>query len=174
MDVCSLEAKRIERAEQYRLVICEAWRRNGMTNKQVADATGRAPSIISKVKNGRCNICADLRHRLIDLFEMDRVRLFIAIEIAGKGELYFDPSFKSVCHASVCFVQELLTLMSDETSPEHRALFAAFSDQTIGLVAGRAGNGLTERITTIIPMITNLIETANQSGSSTRPAPAAA
>lgn len=166
MDICSLEARRIDRLEQYRLVICEAWRRNGMTNREVALATGRGPSIISKVKNGRYNICADLRHRLIDLFEMDRVRLFIAIEIAGKGELYFDPPFKSVCHASVCFVQELLTLMSDETSPEHRALFAAFSDQTIGLVAGRAGTGVTDRITTLIPMMTGLIEAGDQDGQS--------
>lgn len=162
MDICSLEERRIDRVEQYTAVICEAWRRSAITNRQVADATGRGDSIISKVKNGRYPMCADLGQRLIDLFEMDRVRLFLAIEIAGKGELYFDPPFKSVCHASVCFVQELLTLMHEDTSPEHRALFAAFSDHTIGLVAGRAGTGVTGRISTIIPMITSLIESTDQ------------
>jgi len=174
MDICRLEERRIDRVEQYTAVICEAWRRSAITNRHVADATGRGCSIISKVKNGRYPMCADLMHRLIDLFEMDRVRLFVAIEIAGKGELYFDPPFKSVCHASVCFVQELLTLMNEDTSPEHRALFAAFSDQTIGLVAGQAGTGVTDRISTIIPMITSLIASAESSHPVTPPGPAAA
>lgn len=152
------EERHSARLEQYRLVLTEAWRRNGMTNKEVALATGKGLSLVSKVKNGRANICASFRQQLIDVFEMDRVRLFIAIEIAGKGMLYFDPTFKHVCHAAMCFVQELLTLMGDEVTPEQRALFAAFSDQTISLVAGQAGSSVTGRITAIIPALTNLVE----------------
>lgn len=150
------EERRFARFEQYRLVLEEAWRRNGMTNKQVAMATGRGPSLISKVKNGRANICADLRHQLIDLFEIDRVRLFMAIEMVGNGMLYFDPAFKHVCHASMCFVQELLTLIDEDINPEHKALFAAFSEQTISSVAGQAGCEVTSRITAIIPGLNDL------------------
>ena len=152
------EERRSARLEQYRLVLTEAWRRNGMTNKEIALATGKGPSLISKVKNGRANICASFRHQLIDLFELDRVRLFIAIEIAGKGMLYFDPTFKHVCHASMCFVQELLTLMGDDITPEQRALFAAFSDQTISIVAGQAGSDVTGKISAIIPTLTDLVK----------------
>jgi hypothetical protein len=152
------EEHRLARLEQYRIVLTEAWRRNGMTNKEVALATGKGTSLVSKVKNGRANICANFRHQLIDLFELDRARLFIAIEVAGKGMLYFDPTFKQLCHASMCFVQELLTIMGDEVSPEQRALFAAFSDQTIGIVAGRAGSDVTSRIAALIPTLTSLVE----------------
>lgn len=153
------EDSRTVRLEQYRIVLTEAWRRNGMTNKEVALATGKGTSLVSKVKNGRANICANFRNQLIDLFELDRFRLFIAIETAGKGMLYFDPTFKHVCYASMCFVQELLTLMGDDITPEQRALFAAFSDQTISIVAGQAGCDVTGRITAIIPALTNLVET---------------
>jgi hypothetical protein len=139
-------------------VLTEAWRRNGMSNKEVALATGKGTNLMSKVRNGRVNICAGLCHQLIDLFELDRARLFIAIEVAGKGMLYFDPTFKHVCHASMCFVRELLVLMDDDVSPEQKALFAAFSDQTIGLVAGQAGSAVRERITAIIPTLRDLIE----------------
>lgn len=154
------EEHRIARFEQYRLVLEEAWRRNAMTNKQVAEATGKGASLISKVKNGRANICANLRHQLIDLFELDRVRLFMAIEIAGNGMLYFDPPFKHVCHASMCFLQELLTLMDEDINPEHKALFAAFSEQTISSVAGKAGSDVTGRITAIIPALEDLVKTS--------------
>ncbi len=150
--------RRTARFEQYRIVLTEAWRRNGMSNKEVALATGKGTSLMSKVRNGRVNICAGLRHQLIDLFELDRARLFIAIEVAGKGMLYFDPTFKHVCHASMCFVRELLVLMDDDVSPEQKALFAAFSDHTIGLVAGQAGSAVRERITAIIPTLRDLIE----------------
>ncbi len=153
------EERRIARLEQYRIVLTEAWRRNGMTNKEVALATGKGTSLVSKVKNGRANICANFRHQLIDLFELDRARLFIAIEVAGKGMLYFDPTFKQLCHASMCFMKELLTLMGDDVSPEQRALFAAFSDQTISIVAGQAGSDVTGRIAAIIPTLTSLVET---------------
>lgn len=152
------EERRIARLEQYRIVLTEAWRRNGMTNKEVAMATGKGTSLVSKVKNGRANICANFRHQLIDLFELDRPRLFIAIEVVGKGMLYFDPTFKQLCHASMCFVQELLTLMGDEVSPEQRALFAAFSDKTISIVASQAGSDMTARIAAIIPTLTSLVE----------------
>jgi hypothetical protein len=152
------EERRLARLEQYRIVLIEAWRRNGMTNKEVALATGKGISLVSKVKNGRANICAKFRYQLIDLFELDRARLFIAIEVAGNGMLYFDPSFKHVCHASMCFVQEMLTLMDDDVSPEQRALFAAFPDQTIRHVAGQAGSDVTRRLTAIIPTLTRLVE----------------
>ena len=49
-------------------------------------------------------------------------------------------------------------LMDDDVSPEQRALFAAFSDHTIGLVAGQAGSAVRERITAIIPTLRDLIE----------------
>lgn len=153
--------RRNARLDQYRIVLTEAWRRNGMPNKEVALATGKGTSLVSKVKNGRANICSDFREQLIDLFELDRVRLFIAIEVAGKGMLYFDPTFKHVCHASMCFVRELLVLMDDDVSAEQRALFAAFSDHTIGLVAGQAGSDVRGRITAIIPTLRALIDSSN-------------
>ncbi len=152
------EERRAARFEQYRIVLTEAWRRNGMTNREVALATGKGMSLVSKVKNGRANICANFRHQLIDLFEMDRARLFIAIEVAGEGMLYFDPIFKQVCHASMSFVQELLTLTKDDISPEQRALFAAFSEQTISIVAGQAGSDVTGRFAAIMPALTRLVE----------------
>lgn len=47
------EESRAARFEQYRIVLTEAWRRNGMTNREVALATGKGMSLVSKVKNGR-------------------------------------------------------------------------------------------------------------------------
>ena len=158
MDLCIQEELRNTRRQEYRLVICEAWKRCGMTNGEVARATGRGDSLISKVKNGRLSLCADLQNRLIDLFELDRVRLFIAVEIAEDGMLYFDPTFRQLCHASVCFVKQMLCLLGDDVSPEQRAMFAAFSEQTIGIVASQAGIDVTGRISNLIPAISGLID----------------
>lgn len=152
------DERRDARLEQYRMVLTEAWRRNGMTNKDVALATGKGISLVSKVKNGRANIGANFCHQLIDLFEIDRIRMFIAIEISGDGMLYFDPAFKQVCHAAMCFVRELLTLLGDDVPPEHRALIAAFSEHTIGVVAGQAGSHVRGRFSAIIPALTNMVE----------------
>lgn len=152
------ESRRAARLEQYRIVIIEAWRRNGMTNKYVADCTRRGTSIISKVKNGRANISADLRHELIDLFELDRIRLFMAIEMVGNGMLYFDPTFRNVCHASMCFVREMLRVMDEDISPEQKAFFAAFPDTAIGALAGRAGLDVAKRFAAIMPPLGHLID----------------
>lgn len=65
---------------------------------------------------------------------------------------------KQVCYASMSFVRELLTLTRDDVSPEQRALFAAFSEQTISTVAGQAGSNVTERFAAIIPALTRLVE----------------
>ncbi len=144
-----------------------------MTNLAVAAATGRGDSLISKVKNGRISLCADLQHRLIDLFELDRVRLFIAVEIAKDGMLYFDPTFKQLCHASTCFVKQMLSLIGDDISPEQKAMIAAFSEHTIAIVAAQAGIDVTGRISTLMPAITSLVQKAEQdSNSSARPAAA--
>lgn len=161
MDLCNQEELRKARRQEYRLVICEAWRRSGMTNGAVAAATGRGDSLISKVKNGRNSLCADLQHRLIDLFELDRIRLFIAVEIAEDGMLYFDPTFKQLCHASMCFVKQMLSLIGDDVSPEQKAMFAAFSEQTIAIVAGQAGVDVTGRFSNLIPAISGLVERTN-------------
>lgn len=173
MDLCNQDQLRQIRKQEYRLVICEAWRRNGMTNAAVAAATGRGGSLISKVKNGRISLCADLQHRLIDLFELDRVRLFIAVELAEDGMLYFDPTFKQLCHASTCFVKQMLSLIGDDISPEHKAMFAAFSEQTIAIVVGQAGLDVTGRFSTMLPAITPQTELPNPGvGPSARPAAA--
>ena len=149
VDVKNLEQRRLERIEQYQIVLVEAWYRKGFSNRAVASYTGRGESIVSKIKNGRAPICANMRQQLIDLFELDRARLFIAIEIAGDGLLYFNPTFKNACYASICFLEEMLGCLNEDVTDEQKAIFAAFSNSTLQSVVGRAGRELTTRFSTV-------------------------
>lgn len=157
MQLKDTDESRFVRLEQYRFVLLEAWQRSGITNKTVAAYTGRGTSIISKVKNGRATISSHLHHQLIDLFELDRIRLFLAVEMMGEGMLYYDPMFRNVCHASTCFVRQLLSVLNDDSSREFREIFASFSETTITSVANQASFDVTERIFAVFPKITTMV-----------------
>lgn len=131
--------------EAYKHVILEAWRRQNITNAEVAAFIGRGTSLVSKIRNGRAPICSKIANLLIELFALDRARLFLAIEIAGNGDLYFDPSFKNASHAAVVFLQDLVTTLDADEDADRRAIFAAFSKPTIERVAREAGHSVVEQ-----------------------------
>jgi len=68
-----------------------------------------------------------------------------AIEIAGNGDLYFDPAFKNASHAAVVFLQDLVTTLDADEDADKRAIFAAFSKPTIERVAREAGHSVVEQ-----------------------------
>lgn len=142
---------RAERLEAYRKVIVEAWHRKGLKNTEVSAYTGRGPSLISKIKNGRAPICSRISNQLIDLLELDRARLFLAIEVAGNGALYFDPAFKNACIASLCFFEHMMDRLHTEGECERRSVFAAFSKDTVERVAGQAGDDVAEQFSSYSP-----------------------
>ena len=148
----SQERQRRERLEQYRLVLVEAWRRKCISNRDVEVYIGRGPSLVSKIKNGRAPLNSKIFHQLIDLFALDRARLFMAVEIAGDGMLYFDPTFRNAAYASVCVMQALLGTLTNSANPEQKALFAAFSHDRLRIAAGRAGKELTQHFSVISPL----------------------
>lgn len=154
LDTNEQQRIRAERLESYRKVIVEAWHRKGLRNIEVAEYTGRGTSLISKIKNGRAPICSRVANQLIDLLELDRARLFLAIEIAGNGALYFDPAFKNACYASLCFFEHMMDRLHDEGACERRSVFAAFSKDTVERVAGQAGVHVAEQFSAFLPSCT--------------------
>ena len=131
--------------EAYKHVILETWRRQNITNAEVAAFIGRGTSLVSKIRNGRAPLCSKIANLLIDLFALDRARLFLAIEIAGNPELYFDPAFKNASHAAVVFLQDLVATLDEDTDSDRRAIFAAFSKPTIERAAREAGQNVVEQ-----------------------------
>ena len=137
--------------DAYRHVIIEAWRRQNITNAEVAAFIGRGTSLVSKIRNGRAPICSRIADQLIELFALDRPRLFLAVEVAGDGNLYFDPAFKNASHAAVVFLQDMIETLAQQSDDDQRAVFAAFTKPTIERVAREAGHDVVERFSAMAP-----------------------
>lgn len=147
------EHHRAARLAAYQAVLIEAWRRKAISNTEVATAIGRCTSLVSKLRTGRVPICSRVGNHLIDLLEMDRTRLFLAVEVAGDGRLYFDPAFRNACYATTGFLNTILGELAEHNGQERRGVFAAFSQEVLETVAGEAGRDVAEQFVTLAPKV---------------------
>ncbi len=144
-DCAPRHEERAERLEEHRLIIVEAWRRQGMKNAEVAAFLGRSVSLVSKIRNGRLPITARIVNQMIDLLCLDRTRLYLAIEVAHDGALYFDPTFRNVCYATMGFLHELRARLESSDEFDEKCIFAAFSRSAVERVSAQAGGDVAHR-----------------------------
>ena len=101
-------AQRLSRLDCYRLLIVEAWRRQRITNKDMASRLGRSLSLTNKLKAGATPLTGPLIDQFVMVLGIDSVRAFFAVNLAHNHMSYFDPKFQSACSTTLSFFENVL------------------------------------------------------------------
>lgn len=102
-----IETQRLERLDRYRKLFVEEWRRQRITNVDMACRLGRSLSLVNKLKKGSTPLTGPIIDQFIRILGIDPIRAMFAVDIAQSHMSYFDPKFQSACTTAISFFDQV-------------------------------------------------------------------
>ena len=106
-DLEQTESQRIERQDRFRRLFVEEWRRQRITNVDMAKRLGRSLSLTNKLKAGTTPLTGPIIDQFVQVLGIDPIRAMFAVDIALSHLSYFDPKFQSACTTALSFFEKI-------------------------------------------------------------------
>ncbi len=126
--------------ERYCAVAIMALDRQRLGNREVALALNVDRSHFGKIRRGERPMPPRMLSDLIELLQLDRIRLALAVEVMGSAELYFEPSFRNASYYAQGILADLLAIIEQPGTIDRKQMFAALTKERCDSLAKAANH----------------------------------
>lgn len=106
-----------DRQKGFHTLFLIEWKRQGITNPEMARRLGRSASLVNKIKGGRAPLTGVLIDQLADILEINVVRAYFAVEILKEPMIYFDPAFNASINKTMTLYATVLADFRAQSGP---------------------------------------------------------
>lgn len=107
-DLEPTETQRIARLDRFRKLFVEEWRRQRITNVDMAQRLGRSLSLTNKLKAGATPLTGPIIDQFVQVLGIHPIRAMFAVDIAHDHMSYFDPRWQSACTTAISFLDKVI------------------------------------------------------------------